>query len=187
MEPFVGEIRLVGFNFAPRGWALCQGQLLSIASNTTLFSLLGNTYGGDGRTTFALPDLRGRTPVGTGEGPGLPNITQGEVFGSESVTLTLAQLPPHSPQVGVQVCIPAVSASENTTPAPSASSHLGPITAAGRSGDLYTEDTPDTTLAPFNAEVSVEPVGGGQPVAIRNPSLGLNYAIALEGIYPSRE
>lgn len=187
MEPFVGEIRLVGFDFAPRGWALCQGQLLSIASNTTLFSLLGNTYGGDGRTTFALPDLRGRSPVGTGQGPGLTNITQGEVFGSESVTLTLAQLPTYSPRVGVQVSVPAVSASENTTSAPSASSHLGPITAGGRSGDLYTQDTPDTTLAPFNADVSVEPMGDGQPVSVRNPSLGLNYAICLEGVFPPRD
>src|SRR5439155_18983562 len=94
-EPFLGEIRLFGFNFAPRGWAFCQGQLLPIAQNTALFSLLGTTYGGNGQTTFALPDLRGRVAVGFGQGPGLSNIDLGQVSGAETATLTQAQMPAH--------------------------------------------------------------------------------------------
>src|SRR3954470_3548696 len=90
VDPFIGELRLFGFNFAPRGWALCQGQLLSISQNSALFSLLGTMYGGNGQTTFGLPDLRGRTPVGFGQGPGLSNRGQGESGGGESVTLTPA-------------------------------------------------------------------------------------------------
>ena len=95
-EPFLGGIELNGFNFAPRGFMLCQGQLLSIAQNTALFSLLGTMYGGDGRVTFGLPDLRGRTPIGFGQGPGLSNYTQGELAGSETVTLTISNLPMHN-------------------------------------------------------------------------------------------
>src|SRR5690606_5156315 len=95
-EPFLGEIRMVGFNFAPRGWAFCQGQLLSIAQNSALFSLLGTMYGGNGTTTFALPDLRGRSPVGMGNGPGLTPITQGELAGTENVTLLSTQMPMHT-------------------------------------------------------------------------------------------
>src|ERR1044071_219623 len=95
-EPFVGEIRMVGFNFAPRGWAFCNGQQLPIAQNSALFSLIGATYGGNGTTTFALPDLRGRVPVGIGQGPGLTNVTLGQKFGGETNTLTVANLPAHS-------------------------------------------------------------------------------------------
>src|SRR3546814_1398233 len=96
MEPFLGQIMMVGFNFAPRGWALCQGQLLPISQNQALFSLLGTTYGGDGRTTFALPDLRGRCAIGMGQGPGLANYTQGEMAGQENVTLISTQMPQHT-------------------------------------------------------------------------------------------
>src|ERR1700735_274106 len=95
-NPFVGEIRIFPFNFAPVGWALCQGQLLSISQNTALFSLLGTFYGGDGRTSFALPDLRGRVPVGQGQGPGLSSYDIGEMAGGEAVTLLATQIPPHS-------------------------------------------------------------------------------------------
>ncbi|NOT56941.1 MAG: phage tail protein, partial [Deltaproteobacteria bacterium] len=97
-DPFIGEIIMFGGNFAPRGWAFCNGQLLSIAQNTALFSILGTTYGGDGRTTFALPDLRGRVPVhaGNSQGPGLPPVQLGEMAGSPSVTLTVSQMPMHN-------------------------------------------------------------------------------------------
>jgi len=95
-DPFLGEIRMVGFNFAPRGWAMCQGQLLSIAQNNALFALLGTLYGGDGQTTFGLPDYRGRSPVGMGQGPGLSAVVQGEMAGTENVTLTLNQMPMHN-------------------------------------------------------------------------------------------
>src|SRR5262245_42833413 len=96
MDSFIGSIILFAGNFAPRGWAFCQGQILSIAQNTALFSILGTTYGGNGQTTFALPDLRGRVPIGTGQGPGLSNIDLGEQSGSENVTLLASNMPPHT-------------------------------------------------------------------------------------------
>lgn len=185
-QPFLGEIRMVGFTFAPRGWAFCQGQIMSIAQNSALFSLLGTTYGGNGQTTFALPDLRGRSPVGMGQGPGMTPITQGEMAGTESVSLTTSQLPPHAPSVGVSVAIPAVSTSTNVTAAPSATSILGPVTGSGRPGTLYSTDATDVSLKPFDATVTVGPVGNGAPVPIRDPFLGTNFVIALEGIFPSR-
>ncbi|NVK42950.1 MAG: phage tail protein [Oceanospirillaceae bacterium] len=185
-EPFLGEIRLVGFNFAPRGWAFCQGQLLPIAQNTALFSLLGTIYGGDGKTTFALPDLRGRSPVGQGDGPGLSNIRIGEKAGSENVTLTQAQMPSHNHTAEASVAIPANSTSTDTNPAPASNTVLGPASNSGRAGALYTTEAANTTLAPFDNPVNVQPAGGNQPVGIRDPFLGMNFVIALEGIYPSR-
>ncbi|WP_185267177.1 phage tail protein [Halopseudomonas xiamenensis] len=187
MEPFLGEIKMVGFNFAPRGYAMCQGQLMSISQNTALFSLLGTTYGGNGQTTFALPDYRGRGPVGMGQGPGLGMISQGEMAGTESVTLTTSQLPPHAPTATASIAIPAVTTSTNVAAAPANNTHLGPIAAGGRPGTLYSTDAADTTLAPFNASVTVSPVGGGLPVGLRNPYLGTNFIIATQGIFPSRD
>ncbi len=185
-EQFLGEIRMFAGNFAPRGWAFCQGQILSIAQNTALFSILGTTYGGNGTTTFALPNLGSRSPVGTGQSPGFSPITLGEQAGSENVTLTTAQLPPHAPSVSVEVAIPAVSASTTTAAAPAANFSLGPVAAGGRAGTLYAPDTPDVTLKPFAATTTVSPVGSGSPVPLRDPYLGLNFIIAVEGIYPSR-
>ena len=100
-EPFIGQITLVGFNFAPRGWAFCEGQLLSISQNTALFSLLGTTYGGDGRTTFGLPDLRGRVPIGPGTGPGLPSYSWGQKGGADREALAINQMPGHSHTVAL--------------------------------------------------------------------------------------
>jgi microcystin-dependent protein len=185
-EPFVGEIRMVGFNFAPRGWAFCEGQLMPIAQNSALFSLLGTTYGGDGRNTFALPDLRGRSPVGMGNGPGLTAVNIGEKAGAEAVTLTVPQLPTHTPVVTVAVAIPASSAGTTVTAAPSDTAVLGPVAAAGRPGTLYTTDAADTTLKPFNATATVAPIGGSLPVEIRDPYMGTNFIIALQGLFPSR-
>ncbi len=185
-EPFIGEIRMVGFNFAPRGWAFCHGQIMAISQNQALFSLLGTTYGGNGQTTFALPDLRGRSPVGMGSGPGLTPVAQGEVAGQETVALSVSQLPPHAPAVAVNVAVPAVTKSANMDAAPSNTTHLGPVAAGGRPGTLYSTDAADTTLAPFDAQVTVSPVGGGTPVPVRDPYLGTNFVIALEGIFPSR-
>ncbi len=185
-EPFIGEIRMVGFNFAPRGWAFCQGQLLAIAQYQALFSLLGTTYGGDGRTTFALPDLRGRSPVGQGYGPGLSDIRIGEQGGTESVTLTQAQMPSHSHGAEASIAVPANSNSTDTNPAPATNTVLGPSSSGGRPGELYTTTAANTTLAPFDNPVNVQPSGGNQPVGIRDPFLGMNFVIALEGIFPSR-
>jgi len=185
-EPFIGEIRLVAFNFAPRGWALCEGQLMSIAQNTALFSLLGTTYGGDGQTTFALPDYRSRSPVGMGQGLGLSPISQGEEAGTENVSLTINQMPMHTHTAVVSIAVPAIAASTNVAAVPSSTTVLGPIAAGGRAGTLYSTDVPTTTLAPFKADVSVDVAGGSQPVGVRNPYLGTNFIIALEGIFPSR-
>lgn len=190
-EPFLGEIRMVGFNFAPRGWAFCDGRILSIAQNSALFSLLGTTYGGNGTTTFALPDLRGRSPVGMGNGPGLTPIIQGEMAGTESVTLISPQMPAHihtTTQLHATVAVPAVTASSNVTGAPSNTSVLGPVASGGRAGTLYSTDDSDVTLKPFNAAITgqTDVTGGSQPVPIRDPFMGTNFVIALEGIFPSR-
>lgn len=201
MEPFLGEIKMFGGNFAPRGYAFCQGQLLSIAQNTALFSLLGTTYGGNGQTTFGLPDLRGRSPVGIGQGPGLSPVNLGEVSGVENTTLTVNQMPQHSHTVTFasaltatgQAAIPAASTSTATQAAPGATTVLGPVAASGRPGTLYATTAADTTLQPFTITCSgsvpsatVGISGGSQPFSVRNPYLGINFIIALEGIFPSR-
>jgi len=185
-EPFLGEIRMVGFNFAPRGWAFCDASILAISTNTALFSLLGTTYGGNGTTTFGLPDFRGRSPVGMGQGPGLTNITQGEMSGAENVTILSTQMPAHTHLAQDSISIPAVSASTNVAAVPANNTVLGPIAAGGRAGTLYSTDAANTTLAPFTSQVTVGPAGGSQPLPIRNPYLGINMVIALEGIFPSR-
>jgi microcystin-dependent protein len=164
-EPFIGQIILVGFNFPPRGYALCNGQLLSIAQNTALFSLLGTMYGGNGQTTFALPDLRGRVPNHAGQGPGLSSYTQGQVGGVETVALTSAQLAPHTHSQ------PATAGDETTN---------RPNGAVPARGGVYA-NTPDGS----NLAASTS-AGGGQPHTNVQPYLTLNYCIALEGIYPSR-
>ncbi len=168
MDPFVGELRLFGFNFAPRGWALCQGQLLPIAQNTALFSLLGTTYGGNGQTTFALPDLRGRAPIGFGQGPGLSDRVQGQWVGAEQVTLVGAQLPPHNHTVG------ASSAATGKSPAGSYPAFTTGASSYGGTADLQMSPT------------MVGGGGGSQPHGNMSPALVLNWCIALEGIFPSR-
>lgn len=202
-EPFIGEIRMVGFNFAPRGWAFCQGQIISIAQNTALFSLLGTLYGGNGQTTFGLPDLRGRSPVGMGQGPGLSDITQGEMSGTENVTLLTSNMPAHnhlvpsasaSVSVSGQVAMPASSNSAGVA------SPVNAVPAAGANGgrpfSLYnSSQNGSDTLAPFNVTLNGSATvpnnetgvtGSNIPVSLRNPFIGINFVIALEGIFPSR-
>ncbi|MCZ9881462.1 tail fiber protein [Arthrobacter sp. B2a2-09] len=165
-DPFVGEIRLVGFNFAPTNWALCNGQLLPISQNAALFSLLGTMYGGNGTTTFGLPDLRGRAALHNGQGPGLSNYYQGQVSGTEATTLITSNLPPHTH--------PGMFASTTeTTDRPSAGMAPAP-------GGSY--GPPDSGVA----LASTQQAGGGQPISILQPTLALNYIISLFGIYPSR-
>ena len=166
MDPFVGEIRVVGFNFAPQGWALCNGQLLPISQNTALFSLLGTTYGGDGRTTFALPNLQGRAAMHPGQGPGLTLRDLGETGGTTEETLSQAQIPQHNHALN------AASGSA-TTGTPSSTSSL----AAG---------SVNTYGAANNMVPMGETVGGGQPHNNMQPHQVLNYVIALQGIFPSR-
>jgi len=170
-EPFIGQIMTVGFNFAPRGWALCNGQLLSISQNTALFSLLGTTYGGNGQTTFALPDLRGRMPVHQGQGPGLSNRVMGEASGQETVTLLTAQMPQHTHMVNAQS-----SPGNSTNP-----TNNYPATSSARD-NIYSNAMPNATMNP--GEIGV--AGGSQPHDNMPPYLVINFIIALEGIYPSR-
>lgn len=208
-DPFMGEIRMFAGTYAPRGWALCNGQLLAISSNSALFSLLGTNYGGDGVTTFALPNLQSRSPVGTGTGGGLTHIALGQVAGTENVSLTTGQLPIHSPtatfvgnpsSVAATVDVATTTATAMVAPTTGNTSYLSATTAkAGPTNvainGLFTGAAPDATKASLGGvhgsvtpagTVTVNPVGGGLPVAIRNPYLGMNFIIALEGIYPSR-
>lgn len=173
--PFLAEIVLFAGNFAPRGWAFCQGQILSINQNSALFSLLGTTYGGDGQTTFALPDLRGRVPVGAGQGPGLHNVNLGEVSGEPSHTLIVTEMPAHSHQAQAQG---STDAGNTTTPTAST------WAASTARDNVYSNSAPNSTMAPNT--VSVYPAGGSQPHNNMQPYTGLNYIIAIEGIYPSR-
>jgi len=200
-DPFLGEIRVVGFTFAPYGWAMCDGSLLAINQNTALFSLLGVTYGGNGTTNFNLPDLRGRSPVGTGTGTGLTPITPGQTGGAENATLTINQMPSHthtaqsggSVAVSGSVAIPACSSPASSSGTPGTTTVLGQVTAEGRPGALYTTTTPNTTLAPFTVQssgtapgVTIGSTGGSLPVPVRSPYLGLTCVIALQGVFPTR-
>jgi microcystin-dependent protein len=156
--------------FAPRGWALCDGQLLSISQNDALFSLFGTTYGGDGRTTFGLPDLRGRVPIHKGQGPGLSNHALGQKSGNERVTLTAQQLPAH--RHGLMA-----SAGVGNTPNPG-----GNVTATPTTVDLYGATNPTATLW----SEAMTSVGGGQPHDNIMPFLTIRFIVALAGVYPSR-
>lgn len=173
-EPFIGEVIMFAGNFAPRGWAFCAGQLLSIAQNTALFSILGTTYGGNGQTTFALPDLRGRVPVGTGQGPGLTSITLGEMSGTETVTLLTTQMPAHTHTATGSIKA-STAAANDTLPTGNYPSDGGAYQSAS-----------DTNMNASGLNITVGISGNSQPVPIRNPYLGMNYIIAIEGIFPSR-
>jgi len=173
-EPFLGEIRMFGGSFAPRGWAFCNGQIMSIAQNTALFSLLGTTYGGDGQVTFGLPDLRGRVAINPGQGPGLSAYTLGEASGTEHVTLLQTQLPQHTHMV-------ACNTGAATQPAPTNNFFASPQDGQGGAGTGYLP-TANATMAPN----MLLPAGGSAPVEILQPFLCVSFIIALEGIYPSR-
>jgi microcystin-dependent protein len=162
---YLGEIRMVGFNFAPRGWALCNGQIMSIAQNTALFALLGTTYGGNGQTTFGLPDLQGRVPMHWGNGPGLTPRVIGEVDGSENVTLLTPQMPQHNHGIG--------GADDATTKNPSNA------VSAFTSGPAY-NPTANLSMVPTGLS------GGNQPHDNMQPSLAVTFVIAITGIFPSR-
>ena len=169
-EPFVGEIRMFAGNFAPRGWAFCDGQLLAVSQNDALFSLLGTIYGGDGRTTFGLPDMRGRIPIHAGSGPGLSPRRLGAKAGAENVTLTANQLPSHNhgPFNATQ------DAADDTNPQDK--------TLASTTFDLYIDSNADTNLS----SDSVTAIGGSQSHTNLQPFLCIHFIIALVGIYQSR-
>lgn len=168
-EPFVGEIMMFGGNFAPLGWAFCDGRVLPIQQNTVLFSLIGTTYGGDGQTTFALPDLRGRAPVHQGQGPGLSPYVIGERGGAEAVTLIGAHLPTHTHQ-------PRATGVDGTVDSP-AGAYWAPWSDTPYAG----EPVGRTPMHP----AAITPAGGSQPHENRSPFLAMNFVIALQGNFPS--
>jgi len=170
-DPFIGEIKMVGFNFAPRYWATCDGQLLPIAQNTALFSLLGTMYGGNGINTFALPDLRGRVPIHQGQGPGLSPYTIGQVAGTENTTLLSSQMPTHNHLVNVN------------TGAGTQASPGGGFLAVESTGT--SQNYAGSANGSLNA-AAVSTAGGNQPFSILQPYLCINFVIALQGIFPSR-
>jgi len=171
-DPFLGEIRLVGFNFPPRGWAACNGQVMSIAQNTALFSLLGTTYGGNGQSTFALPDLRGRVPIHQGQGPGLAPYDIGQTGGEEAHTLTQSEMPLHNH---------------------AARAHAGAGNSNVANGNIWSKDAGVSSATYSSAAQdglmsasAIAPAGGSQPHNNLQPYLTLNFVIALNGIFPSR-
>lgn len=167
MDPFLGQIILFAGNFAPRGWALCEGQLLAINSNQALFSLFGTIYGGDGRTTFALPDLRGRAPISSGTGAGLTARSQGSKGGTETNTMTVAQMPSHHHTMNVPI---------NTGVETEAQGYLS-------NANIYAEEpTPNTNYPAGDSQHN----GSGIPFNNLQPYLALNYIVALQGVFPSR-
>lgn len=168
-QPFIGEIRMFGGNFAPNGWAFCNGQLLAISQNDALFALIGTTYGGDGQTTFALPDLRSRVPIHQGSHQG-NTFVQGQVSGTESVTLATTQLPSHQHSLLASANVGGAVSPNNTV--------FAQVPAGGV--QVYTQD--NTVLA---TATPVSTVGGSQPHENRQPLLAINFIIALFGIFPS--
>lgn len=183
MDPFIGEIVMFAGNFAPRGWSLCNGQLLAISSHTALFSILGTTYGGDGRTTFALPDLRGRTPIAPGTGPGLPTYRLGQVGGTERNTLTVAQMPSHNHTGTLHVS----NANASQSAATANSTIATPGSSDGRSftpTEGFNTSAPNITMN--SGSVTTGNTGSSQAVNNMQPFLGMNYIIAMVGVYPSR-
>ncbi len=173
-DPFLAEIRIFGGNFAPRGWALCNGQLMSISQNTALFSLLGTTYGGDGRVTFGLPNLQGATPMQQGQGPGLSQRYLGELGGTPTVTLIQSEMAMHT-----HTALSFDGAGDNTSP----TNNTWAQSRSLRSGDpLYSTSAPNILM---NGQ-AVLPTGGSQPHNNLPPYLTVSFIIALQGIFPQR-
>lgn len=180
-EPFIGEIKLFGFYFAPRGYMTCNGQLLAISSNTALFSLLGTAYGGNGQTTFGLPNLGGRAALGAGQSPGTSNYQIGEAAGSETVTLTTAQMPMHvHSAIGITATLPVGGAADSSDP-------NGAYPATTLSDNYVSVPTGGSAMGPISVSGTTSVAGGSQPFSIQQPYLVLNYSIAVQGIFPSRD
>lgn len=177
MDAYLGEIRLTAFDFAPKEWMLCQGQLLNINEHRELFSLIGTTYGGNGQTTFALPDLRSRLILGAGQAPGFSKYVQGEQGGAESVLPNEQQMPAHSHPFTATIATAGVA--ESGMPD-------GGLPAAG-AAKQFSKGTPNATLGPNSLTGKTSVSGGGQPHANRQPLMALNYLIAIKGMLPPRD
>lgn len=195
MSPFIGQILTVGFNFAPRHYAIAAGQIMSIAQNSALFSLLGTTYGGNGQTTFGLPDLRGRVALGEGQGPGLSNYMLGQMAGTETTTLISANLPSHSHGLaGVTGTMSAVDI-KGTEQAPQPNGYLARAIDSAPVADSIPEiyvpaatgnPAPKVPLAGVNISGNTSVAGNNVPFSTMQPYLVLNQCIALQGVFPSR-
>jgi len=189
MQPHVGEIILVGFNFAPAGWAFCNGQLLAITEFETLFNLIGTTYGGDGQTTFAVPDLRGRAPIAPGQGPLLSNRVLGESGGNETVTLLPTQLPVHTHAIDVSSLTAPPKCKNGAGNQRTPVGNVPAIEAAGATA-TYSSGAPDANMNASSVAVTGSvaglPVGGSQAHSNLQPYLTLNYCISLFGVFPSQ-
>jgi microcystin-dependent protein len=172
MDPFVAEIRIFPFNFSPKGWAFCDGQILPLSQNTALFSLLGTTYGGDGKSNFALPNMQGNAPMHPGQGPGLSLHDLGETSGTETVTLLESEIPSHSHAL-MAAPTPALLFAPSSTTALSRSAG-GPAYIASNAGLVQLSDN------------AIAPAGGDQPHNNMQPYLTLNFCIALQGVFPPR-
>jgi microcystin-dependent protein len=178
MDPTLAVITMFGGNFPPRGWANCNGQILSIAQNTALFSLLGTTFGGNGQTTFGLPDLRGRTPIQPGLGPGLSPNALGQTGGAEFTTLLTNNLPVHTHLAAFNFAVSNGTAN---------SDEPGGRVPANRANPAYrASGVPTDQLALGGVSATMDNTGNSQPISLRQPYLGINFIIALEGIFPSR-
>jgi microcystin-dependent protein len=181
-EPYVGEIRMFGFNFAPVGWAMCNGQIMSIQQNTALFSLIGTFYGGNGTNTFALPDLRGRVAMHQGQGVGLQQYVIGEQAGAEFVALTTQQLPSHSHLVNCDGAATARGGNVFGLGTGGSPANNFPGIATSPAHAIYSSGPANNTM---NANM-INPSGGGQPHENRQPFLVVTFCIALQGIFPAR-
>ena len=203
--PMLGTMCVFAGNFAPRGFALAEGQLLAISQNTALFSLLGTNYGGDGRTTFALPDSRGRALIGAGQGPGLSFIALGDRGGQETITLTPNQMPQHNHSASTNVQLLNMDSSASTAVLKGLAATSNSNTPTGRvlanspgRDNIYSDGVPNVALNPesielninldmlFDSTTTVGLAGSNQPFSVRDPYLAINWIIAMQGIFPSR-
>ena len=188
-QPYIGTIAIFAFNFAPRNWAFCNGQIMPITQNEALFALIGTTYGGNGMTTFGLPNLQARVPMGMGTGTGLTTKTIGEFSGAENVQLLISNLPPHTHVVTLNNLVGTASAKNAAGNSQTPVGNVPAIEAAGVTA-TYSNAAPDATMAAGSISVTgtatAALTGNGFPVQILPPYLALNYCIALVGLFPSR-
>ncbi|MDQ3109513.1 MAG: tail fiber protein [Bacteroidota bacterium] len=180
MEGVIGYTTMFAGNFAPKNWGFCQGQIMTIASNTALFSILGTTYGGNGTTTFGLPDLRGRAVVGAGQGPGLSPYSLGQMTGTENATLTNSEMPAHVHPVAV------VAANPVTDGDASLSTANGSVYGRDTVGIAPYSSSSSVNMGPLTANLQMAPVGNSQALSILRPLLGINQVICMYGVYPAR-
>lgn len=181
MDAFMGTILAFGFNFAPRGWALCNGQTIAISQNSALFSLLGTYYGGNGQTTFQLPNLQSRLPIGMGQGPGLSPYQIGQVSGTEQTSIGINNMPSHNHPVSVTSAAATVNLAA-TGMALADANGSDPGNGDAVTVNIYAPAAPNVVLHPQTCGLN----GGNQPIPILQPTLAINYSIAMEGIFPSR-